>query len=48
MKWLIEIDLGVLESRFAASRLNGRLLLTLPDEVIIARLGLIDYPNVTI
>ncbi|XP_057328028.1 WD repeat, SAM and U-box domain-containing protein 1-like isoform X2 [Microplitis mediator] len=46
VKWLIEVDLGALESRFAASRLNGRLLLTLPEEVIIARLGLMDYPNV--
>ncbi|KAH0553602.1 hypothetical protein KQX54_002629 [Cotesia glomerata] len=45
VKWLIEVDLGILEGRVAASRLNGRLLLTLPEEVLIARLGVFDYPD---
>lgn len=48
VKWLIEVDLGILEGRVAASRLNGRLLLTLPEEVLIARLGVFDYPDVII
>ncbi|KAK0158268.1 hypothetical protein PV328_009292 [Microctonus aethiopoides] len=38
IKWLIEFNLGALESRVVALRLSGRALLTAPEELLISRL----------
>ncbi|XP_034952445.1 WD repeat, SAM and U-box domain-containing protein 1-like [Chelonus insularis] len=46
VKWLINNDLEVLESRAVAARLNGKWLLTVPEEILIARLGVNDHQDI--
>lgn len=48
IKWLKEINLGNLESQVITMHLSGRLLLSVPEQILIARLKIYEDEEVII